>query len=97
MIIRWTAAALRDRDAIYRYLALETGRDRVSQRVDAEIVEATTLLAQFPHSGRVGRVENTREMLTANAPYKLIYQAQSTQVVILRVVHQRQLWPPKRL
>jgi len=93
--IRWTGAALRDRDAIYRYLAKETGREAVPRRLDAEIVDATALLSQFPLSGRSGRVANTRELLTPNAPYKLIYRVANAQVIILRVVHQTQLWPPK--
>jgi len=91
--IRWAAAALKDRDAIYRYLAEETGGDTVPRSVDAEIESATSLLSQFPLSGRSGRVPGTRELLTPDAPYKLIYRVTYSQVVILRVVHQTQRWP----
>ena len=96
MNVRWAATALRDRDAIYRYLAEETGADAVSRRVDSEIEDSTSLLSQFPLSGRAGRLANTRELLAHTAPYKLIYRVENTQVVVLRVVHQTQLWPPKR-
>jgi toxin ParE1/3/4 len=60
----------------------------------ARIRKAINRLDPFPHSGRLGAVEGTRELIVARLPYRVIYQIIHDQVVIERVLHTSQQWPP---
>ncbi len=60
----------------------------------ARIRKAINRLDPFPHSGRLGTVEGTRELIVARLPYRIICQIIRDQVVIERVLHTSQQWPP---
>lgn len=63
--------------------------------ISATILARVKLLAQHPHLGRAGRVENTRELVIAGTQYVVIYTVDTVAnlVVILRVLHGKRLWP----
>ena len=49
-------------------------------------------LADFPKSGRLGRVEGTRELVVL-ANYVVVYCEEANATHILRVLHSAQQWP----
>lgn len=61
--------------------------------LDDRLDEAAEQLIHFPHSGRLGRVANTRELVIAHTPYILVYAAERQEIVVLRVIHTAQNWP----
>jgi toxin ParE1/3/4 len=63
-----------------------------SQRLDQSIVDQVALLQQHPFIGRVGRIENMRE-LVAHPNYLIIYRVDETEVWILRFLHARKQYP----
>jgi toxin ParE1/3/4 len=89
--IAWSPAAIADRDAIFDYI--ETDSPRAAIAVDERIEAAVVRLAQYPESGRPGRVEGTRELVVNDAPYILPYRVDGDIVRILRVLHSARLWP----
>jgi plasmid stabilization system protein ParE len=70
--------------SILAYLAERNPRavDRIGRR----LVVAADKLAPFPHSGRPGVREGTREIATV-WPYVIVYRVTETEVQILRILH----------
>lgn len=91
MKLIWSAFALSDRDAIFTYI--EADNPRAAVAIDERIVTATRRLIDFPESGRVGRIEGTRELVVSGTPYIAAYTVTETAVRILRVLHGAQEWP----
>jgi toxin ParE1/3/4 len=91
MKIEWAQPALSDRDAIFDHI--EADSPRAAILVDERIEAAVKRLADYPESGRPGRVEGTRELVMSNAPYILPYRVAGDAVRILRVLHSARLWP----
>jgi len=85
--VRWLAAALADIDHIARHIAEEN--PRAASKVARELLLAGDSLALFPHRGRPGLAEGTRE-LVALAPYILVYETDAATVSILRIWHSAQ-------
>lgn len=76
--------------------------ERIAQRdpwaameVGDRIIEAVGRLADHPAIARPGRVGGTRELVIVGTPYIVIYRVESLAVVILRVLHGAQRWPPE--
>jgi addiction module RelE/StbE family toxin len=87
----WAQYALEDRRAIYDHI--EADDPRAAALVDTRIAEAVTRLIDFPESGRLGRVEGTRELVVGRTPCIVAYRILGEAVRILRVLHGAQLWP----
>jgi toxin ParE1/3/4 len=68
------------------YAAIELG-DAIEAALDR--------LTEFPESARPGRVRGTRELVVARTPYIVVYRLEADAIVVLRVLHGAQLWPPK--
>lgn len=91
MRIAWTAAARRDVNAIWDFIA---GDDpAAAELVDSRILSSVTGLAVYPARGRPGRVAGTRELVIPGLPYIVVYAASETQVSIVRVLHAARRWP----
>ena len=60
MRLEWSSLAQTDRDAIFDYI--ETDSPQAAIAVDNRIQVQVESLAEFPESGRPGRVEGTREV-----------------------------------
>ncbi|MFK0278651.1 type II toxin-antitoxin system RelE/ParE family toxin [Ensifer sp. NPDC090286] len=88
--IRWTLRALRRLDEIGAYI--ERDNPDAAARVVARIVSAVDALAEYPASGRPGRIKSTRELVLADIPYIIPYRV-SRDVEILTVMHAHQQWP----
>lgn len=90
--IVWTRKALEDLREIHDYIARDSRR--YAQIQVERLQESALKLSRLPEAGRVVPEfprEPWREILTGN--YRLIYRAESSsrQVLILAVVHGRQL------
>jgi toxin ParE1/3/4 len=68
----WSVLAVADRNAIFDYI--EAQNPRAAVRIDTRIGKAVALLARFPEMGRIGRVEETRELVISRTPYIAAYR-----------------------
>jgi toxin ParE1/3/4 len=80
-----------DRQTIFDHIEGESPRAAVT--VDERISAQSETLAQFPLSGRPGRIEGTRELIIDRTPFIIAYRVASDTVRILRVLHGAQEWP----
>jgi toxin ParE1/3/4 len=93
MQIRWSAAASQDLFRIIEYIRRENAP--AAQRVAKTICENIGSLSSFPHRGRLGRVEGTRELPVPSLPFLVIYRVTQDAVEIAGVIHGAQRWPPE--
>lgn len=90
MQIYWTLEAFADREAIFDYI--ETDNPVAAIALDELFEQSAKQLGLHPKSGRLGRVNGTRE-LVVQRNYILIYSIAGQSVRILRVLHASQQWP----
>lgn len=93
MRIEWLPIAERDRENQLSYI----GERNPSAAVDiGDAIEAAVRrLGDYPHMGRPGRVEGTRERVVNGTPYVIAYRVEPAAVVILRLLHGARQWPGK--
>jgi toxin ParE1/3/4 len=89
--LEWSPFAQADRDDIFDYIADDNPRAAV--RIDRLIEEAIDRLIEFLELGRIGRVEDTRELVIVRTPYVAIYRANEKNILILRLLRGAQRWP----
>jgi len=58
----------------------------------SRIFEVMKNVAAFPEIGRIGSVENTRELVVSGTPFILVYQLRK-QIVVHRILHSSRKWP----
>jgi len=51
------------------------------------LYDSARSLKKFPHRGRVGEAENTRELMALPMPYIIVYRVDPDLVHIFRVLH----------
>jgi toxin ParE1/3/4 len=58
--------------------------------------EAVGTLARFPHLGRLGRKQGTRELVFRGLPFLLlaVYRVREEVIEIARILYGAQRWPP---
>ncbi|TIX90613.1 type II toxin-antitoxin system mRNA interferase toxin, RelE/StbE family [Rhizobium sp. P44RR-XXIV] len=88
--IRWTKRAVRRLDEIGAHI--QKDNPDAAARVVARIVSAVDMLADFPATGRAGRLNGTRELVLADIPYIIAYRVEH-EVEILTIMHAHQRWP----
>jgi toxin ParE1/3/4 len=91
--VEWLPVALADRDSQVRYIAQHNVPAAI--RVGDAIMSAAVSLGDFPGAFREGRVSGTRERAVAGTPLVLVYRVEPDAVLILRVLHGAQRWPPE--
>lgn len=93
MKIEWLPEAVRNRETQLGYL----GERNPTAAIDiGDAVEtAVGRLVDFPESAKLGRVPGTRELIVTGTPFVIVYRVETTAVVILRMLHGAQRWPPK--
>lgn len=91
MKLIWTRRASEDLWSLHDYISREN--EIAADAVAGRIVEAATRLAEFPEMGKIGRAENTRELVVPNTPYILAYRIRENSLRILRVMHGARRWP----
>jgi len=55
---------------------------------------AVERLADHPAIGRPARVVGTRELAVVGTPYVVVYRIEQSVVLVLRILHGAQRWPP---
>jgi toxin ParE1/3/4 len=93
MQVRWSTAASQDLFQIIEYIRRENAP--AAQRVAKAIYDNISSLSLFPHRGRVGRVEGTRELPVPSLPFLVIYRVTHEAIEIAGVIHGAQRWPPE--
>jgi toxin ParE1/3/4 len=91
MHLEWSIFARADRDAIFDYIEKDSPQAAIV--VDGRIRAQVENLEQFPKSGRLGRVEKTRELVIQRTPYIVAYRIAGSSVRILRILHGARRWP----
>jgi toxin ParE1/3/4 len=93
MQIRWSRAAAEDLVRIVDYIRQENVP--AARRIAQSIYDSAASLRSFPHKGRTGRVDNTRELPIPSLPFVVVYRVLADVVEIANVIHGAQRWPPK--
>ncbi len=93
MKVEWLPIAEADRERQLDYIAKRNLRAAVNMG-DA-IEAAVSRLSRHPHSGRLGRVNGTRELVIPRTPYIIAYRVEESAVVIARLLHSSQKWPTR--
>jgi addiction module RelE/StbE family toxin len=91
MQVEWSIFAQADRDAIFDYIEADSPQAAIA--VDDRTRTQVETLAQFPQSGRPGRIKGTRELVIHRTPYIVAYRIAGDTVRILRVLHGARRWP----
>jgi toxin ParE1/3/4 len=89
--ILWLRAALVNLDQAAAFIAKDNPRAAIAAL--SRIQAAVALLADFPHLGRPGRVESTRELVVDGTPFVVPYRVRGDVIEIIRVLHGAQRWP----
>jgi toxin ParE1/3/4 len=72
MQLRWSEEAASDLERITNYLFEETPQH--APELVRVIYKAPSALLTFPHRGRPGKKENTRELVLSPLPYIVVYR-----------------------
>ena len=91
--LEWRQTARADLLAIVDYISDDN--PEAAQRLKDDIEAATARLPEHPKLYRPGRVAGTREMVV-RTNYVVIYAENARVVLILRVLHAAQQWPPSQ-
>ncbi len=91
MKIVCTEPARQDLSQIFAYIAEEN--PRAARALLATIRKQSTVLADNPQLGRLGRIEGTCELVLAGTHYILPYRLKDQQIQILAVFHAARKWP----
>ena len=89
--LRWTEEAATDLEHITNYL-FEHAPEQAAELVRG-IYNAPAALLTFPHRGRAGRKEGTRELVLSSVPYIVVYQTTGAVIYVVRILHGAQKWP----
>jgi toxin ParE1/3/4 len=90
--VRWLKSALLSRRKLISYI--ETRNIWAAIDLDDAITRSIVFLAEHPLAGRVGRVKATRELAVTGTPYLVVYRVTADSIVIIRILHGAQNWPP---
>ncbi|HJQ56445.1 MAG TPA: type II toxin-antitoxin system RelE/ParE family toxin [Vineibacter sp.] len=93
MRLDWLPAAERNVEDQVAYIAARNPKAALA--MGDKIEAAVARLADHPHMGRPGRLRGTRELVVTGTPYVVVYRVEPAAVVILRVLHGAQRWPPR--
>jgi plasmid stabilization system protein ParE len=91
MKVIWSAASVRHLEELLEYIQPESAAGAVTIR--RRILDTVWRLGQMPYSGRVGRVEGTREAVVPRSAYIVVYQVSTQAVEIVGIWHAARLWP----
>jgi addiction module RelE/StbE family toxin len=83
--IRWAPAAADDLQAIRDYL--RQYHPAFVQTTVRRLYDAARSLKRFPNRGRIGQIDNTRELVTTPLPYIIVYRVDPECVHIFRIIH----------
>jgi toxin ParE1/3/4 len=84
-LIRWSIPALKAYQAIYDHIAKDS--QNAARKQCRLILNAIDRLDSFHHSGRVGIVSDTREVVVPKTPYIVYYRLRENTVMLLSIRH----------
>lgn len=91
MRVNWTKSAINDLEIEANYL------NRVSPSIEDSFLEdvesGIDLIKEYPELGRIGRVNQTRELILKKFQYILVYLVESSYIDIIRLLHTSRKWP----
>lgn len=90
----WSIPALECRNDIVRYISRDNPEAAIA--LDNEFSKVAERIANFPQSGRMGRVKGTKEVVV-HSNYVIVYEQTNNDIVILYVLHAAQQYPPDSL
>ena len=76
---------------IFDYVAQDNAH--AAARIITKILNSLVGLIVNPSLGRPGRVDGTRELVIAHAPYIVAYRIHENEIQILAIIHTARLWP----
>jgi plasmid stabilization system protein ParE len=85
MRIQWTPAAAADLQNLSDYL--KDHHPHYRQPTLRKVYAAVQSLKEWPHRGRAGREEGTRELLFPPLPYIAVYRVKGQSIEVLRIYH----------
>jgi toxin ParE1/3/4 len=85
MRIRWTPAAAADLQHLSDYL--KDHHPHYQEPTLRKVFAAVQSLKEWPHRGRPGREERTRELLFPPLPYIAVYRVRGDSIEVLRIYH----------
>ena len=85
MQLRWTEEAADDLEHIAGYLLTHTP-SRAQDLIRA-VYDAPSDLLTFPHRGRQGKKEGTRELVLSPLPYIVVYKVLGDVIFVVRILH----------
>lgn len=85
MEIVWAEPARHDLCEILEYVAVDNAN--AALKLLTEINKRVLLLSDNPSIGRLGRVENTKELMLPGTHYILPYRVVNNQIQVLAVFH----------
>jgi toxin ParE1/3/4 len=88
---RWTPIAASDLKATYEYISKDSVQS--TNKVMDRFLSGIEMLERYPHLGREGRVEGTRELAISGTPFLVFYRIRRNQVEVLGVLHAARKWP----
>ncbi|PQQ35795.1 type II toxin-antitoxin system mRNA interferase toxin, RelE/StbE family [Photorhabdus luminescens] len=96
MKIIWRKIAEADWERIFDYIAQNNPNPNAALELDADFDTKIELAVQQPKLYRPGRMRGTREIVV-RSNYVIVYRIKdSGTVVVLRVLHAAQQWPPAK-
>jgi toxin ParE1/3/4 len=87
----WSAASVKHLQEVVDYLQGESSAGAVTIR--RRILETVRRVGQMPYSGRIGRVDGTREAVVPRSHYIVVYQVSSQAIEIVGIWHGSRQWP----
>jgi toxin ParE1/3/4 len=91
MKVVWTEHGLADLDRIQQHIALNS--PAAAFRLAQSIYNRTkTVVEEQPYAGRLGRVDETRELVLSKTPYIVVYRVRAN-IEIVAVLHSFREWP----
>jgi toxin ParE1/3/4 len=91
MKVIWSATSVRHLREVVEYLQGESSGGAITIR--RRILETVRRIGQMPNSGRIGRIDGTREAVVPRSPYIVVYQVSAKAVEILGIWHGARRWP----
>lgn len=86
----WTGPAEQERWEIMDHI--DADDPQAALNFDEEVSRMVARLEQFPRSGRIGRLEGTREAIIGK--YVLVYELRKNCLLITHFVHGMRKFPP---
>lgn len=86
--LRWTATAIKNRLAVWDYIAISEQSPMNAALVDARILQAASRLMNFPESGKPYS-SGLRIVFITKTSLALVYRDTSSFINILRISHQK--------